>query len=117
MSAVKGPCTCAGDCTDLPHRPDCPAFDERWDATATRILATAPHTRPIEDVVNAPAHYTSGGIECIDYLKAKMSSEEFAGFLRGNVLKYLSRAGLKSNRLEDLKKAAWYLERLIREGE
>ncbi len=69
------------------------------------------------DVVNKPAHYTSGGIECIDYLKAKLSREGFKGFLRGNVLKYLSRAGLKSNELEDLRKAAWYLERLIREGE
>lgn len=71
----------------------------------------------VNDVVNAPAHYTAGGIECIDYLKAKLSVEEFKGFLRGNVVKYLSRAGLKSDAVEDLKKAAWYLQRLIREVE
>lgn len=39
------------------------------------------------DPVNSPDHYTFGGIETIDYLKAKLSPEEFAGFCRGNVLK------------------------------
>ena len=70
------------------------------------------------DPVNSPAHYTVGGIETIDYLRAKLSPEEFAGYCRGNVLKYLSRAPHK-NGTEDLKKARWYLDRLIdlREGE
>lgn len=71
----------------------------------------------MNDVVNAPSHYTYGGIECIDYLQAKLSPLEFAGFLRGNVIKYLSRAGKKVNAAEDLKKARWYLDRLIVETE
>lgn len=64
------------------------------------------------DSVNSPEHYTTGGIETIDYLKAKMTHEEFRGFLIGNVLKYVSRYPLK-NGVEDLRKAKWYLDRLI----
>ena len=44
------------------------------------------------DAVN-PDHYKVGGIETIDYLQAKLSPEEFAGYCRGNALKYMSRAG------------------------
>lgn len=61
------------------------------------------------DVVNNPAHYTSGGIETIDFIEAKD-----LGYHLGNVIKYVSRAGKKSaNSLEDLKKAQWYLNRAI----
>lgn len=72
--------------------------------------------RPIEnkdDVVNHPRHYIHGGIETIDVIKAW--TEELTGFeavLTGNVIKYISRWKSK-NGVEDLKKAAWYLERLI----
>ena len=69
------------------------------------------------DEVNNPAHYTSGGIETIDYMRAKASPEEFRGYLRLNALKYLSRAGLKGDAVVDLKKAAWYINRLIGELE
>jgi hypothetical protein len=67
------------------------------------------------DQVNSPAHYTAGGIETIDYMRAKASPEEFRGYLRLNALKYLSRAGLKGDAATDLKKAAWYIKRLIEE--
>jgi hypothetical protein len=69
--------------------------------------------------VNSPDHYTAGGIETIDYLQAKLTADEFRGFLLGNALKYLSRAGKKGGRLVDLEKCAWYLDRAIvqaREG-
>jgi hypothetical protein len=69
----------------------------------------------LTDEVNNPAHYTSGGIETIDYMRAKASPEEFRGYLRLNALKYLSRAGLKGDAVTDLKKAAWYINRLIEE--
>lgn len=65
--------------------------------------------------VNNPQHYTEGGIETIDIIKAKSSSEEFSGFLKGNVIKYVTRAGKKENKKEDLQKAQWYLTRLIEE--
>ena len=65
------------------------------------------------DNVNHPKHYTNGDIECIDAIKASMSSDTFAGYLKGNVIKYLWRYQLKKNPVEDLEKAKWYLEKLI----
>ena len=73
------------------------------------IVAPAP-----TDAVNHPAHYTSGDIECIDAIKAQMSADEFAGYLRGNVVKYIWRYRDKGG-VESLEKARWYLERLIGE--
>jgi hypothetical protein len=67
------------------------------------------------DEVNNPAHYTSGGIECIDAIKASMTEEQFKGFLKGNVIKYLWRYELKNNPVQDLEKAQYYLNRLIKE--
>lgn len=70
----------------------------------------------MSDNIN-PIHYTKGGIETIDFIKAKMSKEEFFGFIKGNALKYISREGLKSEKLtdkiDDCKKAIWYLEQMI----
>jgi hypothetical protein len=68
--------------------------------------------KSVADNVNHPQHYTQGGIETIDYLKAKLSHDEFVGYLKGNILKYMSRANLK-NGAEDYKKAQWYLNKLI----
>ncbi|MEH7462757.1 DUF3310 domain-containing protein [Bacillus thuringiensis] len=65
-----------------------------------------------QDNVNHPNHYTMGGIETYDYIKAKMSVEQLEGYLLGNILKYMSRYQFK-NGLEDLKKSQWYLEELI----
>ena len=68
----------------------------------------------MHDPVNSPAHYADnfGGIQCIDAIETSMSTEEFKGFLKGNVQKYVWRYSQK-NGAEDLKKAKWYLERLI----
>lgn len=62
------------------------------------------------DPVNHPSHYTSGKIECIDFILDKKLN-----FCRGNVVKYVVRAGLKdpSKEIEDLEKAAFYLNREI----
>ena len=64
------------------------------------------------DPVNRPAHYTAGGIECIDAIQAAVGPEQFKGYLRGNVLKYLWRYEHKGG-VESLRKAQWYLDRLI----
>jgi len=58
--------------------------------------------------INHPAHYTVGAIEVIDAIEAW-----HLGFHAGNVVKYVARADHKGARLEDLKKARWYLDRLI----
>ena len=65
------------------------------------------------DPVNHPSHYKVGGIETIDYIQAKLSPEEFAGFCKGNALKYISRAGHKADAAEDTRKAIWYLNRML----
>jgi hypothetical protein len=70
-----------------------------------------------KDMVNSPEHYTGGGIETIDFIEAKLTGCGFKSYLLGNIIKYLSRAGSKGNKLEDLKKAQWYLNRLIEREE
>ena len=65
------------------------------------------------DPVNRPSHYTAGGIECLDAIAASMTPTEYAGFLKGQVLKYIWRYRLKGKPAEDLKKARFYLDRLI----
>ena len=60
------------------------------------------------DAVNHPAHYKVGGIETIDFIEAKK-----LGYNLGNVVKYITRADHKDNKLEDLRKAQWYLTREI----
>ena len=64
------------------------------------------------DPIN-PSHYRQGGIECIEAMKVALGSG-FLGYLRGNAIKYLWRYD-KKNGVEDLKKARWYLDRLIQE--
>lgn len=60
------------------------------------------------DAVNHPAHYKTGGIETIDFIEAKNLNYHL-----GNVVKYITRADHKGDRLENLKKAQWYLNREI----
>lgn len=64
---------------------------------------------PKNDVVNNPQHYTShpSGIECIQIT-------EHMGFNLGNAVKYIWRADLKSNAIEDLQKARWYIDRELK---
>lgn len=67
------------------------------------------------DNVNSPSHYTQGGIECIDAIKAATEGlNGFEGYCTGNALKYLWRWKHK-NGVEDLKKANWYIKRLAQE--
>lgn len=69
--------------------------------------------RYIEDErVNHPEHYTKGGIEVHDFISAWRMD-----FDAGNVVKYVTRAPYKNNKLEDLKKARWYLNKLIEKAE
>jgi Protein of unknwon function (DUF3310) len=83
--------------------------DRRHPITGKRLMQGADivsthHT----DMVNHPPHYKQGGIETIDFIEAKA-----LGYNLGNVVKYITRADHKGNKLEDLKKAQWYLNRAI----
>ena len=68
-----------------------------------------------QDNVNHPKHYTQGGVECIDAIKSAVG-EGFEAYCAGNVLKYVFRYRHKGG-VEDLKKARWYMDRLIAEVE
>lgn len=72
---------------------------------------------PDVDMVNHPSHYTQGGIECIDALKAAtVSKTGIEAVCTANAIKYLWRYEEK-NGIEDVKKAKWYIDRLIKELE
>jgi len=64
------------------------------------------------DLVNHPPHYIDGGIECIEAIEAQLTPEEYRGYLKGNCVKYIWRERHKGN-TESLKKAQWYMDRLI----
>jgi DNA-binding CsgD family transcriptional regulator len=75
-----------------------------------KVIDVSSSNTPIQkaDPVNHPAHYKVGGIETIDFIEAKK-----LGYNLGNVVKYITRSDHKGNRLQDLRKAQWYLEREI----
>jgi hypothetical protein len=83
------------------------------DAGVTSIMRKNEAIYTGVDMVNHPPHYKVGGIEAIDYIQAKLTAEEFSGYCKGNALKYISRANHKKDAAEDLRKAIWYLERLV----
>lgn len=64
------------------------------------------------EAINNPSHYNQGKIEVIDAIE-----DWKLGFHLGNVVKYVARSEYKWNRLEDLKKAQWYLNRYIEKAE
>ena len=67
---------------------------------------------PKASTVNHPPHYTVGGIETIDYIQAKLTPDEFRGYLKGNIIKYTSRAQYKDYPEEDIDKMVWYALKL-----
>jgi hypothetical protein len=93
---------------------------EQWDDEETGICRLVKIDHPNDspkpdsssDPIN-PSHYKQGGIECIEAMKVALGSG-FLGYLRGNAIKYLWRYD-KKNGVEDLKKARWYLDRLVKE--
>lgn len=102
-------------------------FGEICDEMGIQLTSVSDtSTQPSKtSAVEHPSHYTSGGIECIDAMKAMLAGYEQAKiatkfywhFLSGQVLKYLWRWPLKERPLQDLKKARWYLDRLITDVE
>ena len=83
--------------------------DGKWDWTDEMIEGLA-----VDDAVTHPSHYTDGKIEVIDFIRDK-----HLDFCRGNVIKYICRAGKKSKEteLEDLRKAMQYCQFAIEELE
>lgn len=65
------------------------------------------------DPVNHPSHYTQGGKEVIETIRDVCSIDEFIGYCKGNILKYLARRNFKGFYKQDLQKADWYLDYLL----
>jgi hypothetical protein len=89
-------------------------FVNRRDEALAKPKARMARVQAVEtvavnaDAINHPTHYKTGGIETIDFIEAKNLNYHL-----GNVVKYITRADHKGERLEDLKKAQWYLNREI----
>lgn len=64
------------------------------------------------DSVKHPKHYCSSDIECIDAIRAQLTEEEFRGFIKGNIAKYLWRERGKGG-TQDIRKLIWYAEKLL----
>lgn len=89
----------------------CPCLlcqDARAQWAAERAITEECAADQSPDNVNHPPHYTAGGVECIDAIKAALTEEEFRGFCKGNALKYVWRERHKGG-TESLAKATWYL--------
>ena len=65
------------------------------------------------DNVNNPPHYKQGDIECIDAIRAALNDEEWRGYCKGNVIKYVWRERHKGGD-ESIRKANWYLGRMFK---
>lgn len=100
------------DCKDPNKKGIC---GMKWGIDSNFIKINDSDKVDIDDLVNHPSHYTQGDIECIDAIRASMSTSEFLGYLKGNVQKYLWRYGQKDNPIQDLEKAQWYLKKLLEE--
>ena len=87
-------------------------YDDYQKRTNPRT-AFAPEGSIDPDMVNSPDHYTHNGIEAINVIEAKLTDEQYQGYLQGSVMKYLLRSNYKGKRDEDLKKAQWYLNTLV----
>jgi hypothetical protein len=67
-----------------------------------------------EDIINSPSHYTQG-IETIKIIRAKLTDQEFKGYLKGTIMKYNTRLGLKGSKqdeVDDAGKLRWYAQEL-----
>lgn len=79
------------------------------DETPGRWVYGVDNYTPPSSNVHSPSHYTKGGIETIDFIRAKLGPDGFRAYCLGNVLKYVTRWQDKNGE-EDLKKAQVYLE-------
>lgn len=88
---------------------------EEESMASLQSMANANWANGQTDMVNSPPHYNQAGVECIDAIRAA-TDEGYGYYLQGNIIKYLWRYRYK-NGVEDLKKAQWYLQKLIEETE
>jgi len=95
--------------SDPPELPTSALDEKPYDIRyATHVLS---EDEP--DMVNQPPHYTQGGVECIDAIRAAVTGKPpYEAWLTGQIIKYVWRYNFKNGK-EDLEKADFYLKRLI----
>lgn len=118
LSKTAEPCSLCEDNSLFIERAPLEKILTKANSTSNSVQkqATDPNPQTAPDPVNHPAHYTSsGGIECIDALEALVQGYKDTqdASEAWQVVKYVWRAPLKGRPLEDLKKARWYLDRII----
>jgi len=96
-----------------PLIPPAPAVEALMQTGALQKSTIASSGPTQHDAVHTPNHYTAGGMEVIDILRAKLTPEEFRGFLKGNIVKYTLRAELKGG-AQDYQKASVYAGWLVK---
>ena len=106
-AGVSKELTCEGCGTTFIHKKE--KAQGRWPKYCPECLPKNIELPKKEDVINHPSHYTRGKIEVIDFIE-----DQQLPYHLGNVIKYIARAGYKGDKLEDLKKARWYLDRYIK---
>jgi len=84
------------------------ATPEEWYEVQQKL-----YNNKLGDMVNHPAHYKTGGIECIEAIQAFLNDDQFKGYLLGNAFKYLWRCQYKGKSKEDLNKCKWYIDKYI----
>ena len=90
------------------------ATPEEWNTVAAKLYHPSDTTiKEPSCPVERPDHYNTGAIEAIEAIRASMDADQYFGYLKGNVMKYLWRYDYKEKPVEDLRKADWYLNRLI----
>ena len=94
------------------EEPKKPEKTEEYKDIMDALTYPEPKPEPEPDPVNSPEHYNKLDVEAIDLIEMSMTKDEFLGYLKGNVLKYIIRYKHKGKDLEDLDKGKWYLQRL-----
>lgn len=92
-------------------------FGEETESIMTKGVYPGEEYKEEHDPVNHPSHYNQFGIECLTAIEASMTPVEYRGYLKGNCQKYIWRYVYKGKPVEDLKKAAFYLNKLIEKVE
>jgi len=92
----------------MPVIQDSPFWARNNPPVRCRKMEPAMSGRAQEEAVNHPSHYNAGEFEVIEVI-----DDWQLGFYEGNIIKYVGRAKYKGKELQDLKKALWYLERLV----
>ena len=88
-------------------------LSDGWTEHEDGGLSFKSPAKVVHDPVNSPLHYRRDDVECIDAMKTTTSAEGFEEYCRLNAFKYIWRANNKQNKVQDIKKAIWYLRMSI----